>query len=438
MRRHTVLVQHGEGLKQLGVHLAGRQLVHLLLIIVDTLTAGGNLQAAEQQVERQRQLRVLRIVLRVERALCGREVGYEYEIRVVLLLCPLAQQHFFVRVEVVTVLGLMTELLLHDLLGLVEADGRDLLDLRNLGIQHSEFLSAVLLNVSHNGLQHAGLHCHYIVHGINVGHLEVQTHILVQMTGGIVTLCTVNRADLVYTAECTGEVLLVELRGLCQISRSAKVIQLEQVCAALSACNYDLRGVDVGEALRLHVLCKAVSDRTLYAEDRLLARMTQRDRTQRQINIEGQTHILLAERYRQLVVRLAEDGQCAQNDLNAVLCTRLLTNGTGNLEYHCVLDVRTLDAADLVTLEGALNQTALNAHYNKRKVRHIAYTVNRAAERDLAADCFADALYGVNVLTRFMNHFHNITPLCLQFSDRVIVAWIYCRDKVLPVKSTLF
>ena len=50
----------------------------------------------------------------------------------------------------------------------------------------------------------------------------------------------------------------------------AKVIQLEQVCAALSACNDDLRGVDVGEALRLHVLCKAVSDRTLYAEDRLL------------------------------------------------------------------------------------------------------------------------------------------------------------------------
>lgn len=130
-----------------------------------------------------------------------------------------------------------------------------------------------------------------------------------------------------------------------------EVIQLEQVCAALSACNYDLRGVDVGEALRLHVLCKAVSDRTLYAEDRLLARMTQRDRTQRQINIEGQTHILLAERYRQLVVRLAEDRQCAQNNLNAVLCTRLLTNGTGNLEYHCVLDVRTLDAADLVTLK---------------------------------------------------------------------------------------
>ena len=39
-------------------------------------------------------------------------------------------------------------------------------------------LSAVLLNVSHNALQHAGLHCHYIVHGINVGpvsytHLDV-------------------------------------------------------------------------------------------------------------------------------------------------------------------------------------------------------------------------------------------------------------------------
>ena len=119
MRRHTILVQHGEGLKQLSVHLAGRQLVHLLLIIVDTLTAGGDLQTAEQQVERQRQLRVLRIILRVERTLCGREVGYEYEIGIVLLLCPLAQQHFFVRIEVVTVLGLVTELLLHDLLRLV-------------------------------------------------------------------------------------------------------------------------------------------------------------------------------------------------------------------------------------------------------------------------------------------------------------------------------
>ena len=185
--------------------------------------------------------------------------------------------------------------------------------------------------------------------------------------------------------------------------------------------------MDVGKALALHVLCEAVSDRALYAEDRLLARMTQRDRTQRQINIEGQAHILLAERYRQLVVRLAEDGQCAQNDLNAVLCTRLLTNGTGNLEYHCVLDIRTLDAADLVTLEGALDQTALNAHYNKRKVRHIAYTVNRAAERDLAADCFADALYGVNILTRFMYHFHIFNASLIEQSQMCYIVACFCR-----------
>ena len=48
VRRHTVLVQHGEGLEQLGVHLACCKLVHLLLIIVDTLAAGGDLQTAER------------------------------------------------------------------------------------------------------------------------------------------------------------------------------------------------------------------------------------------------------------------------------------------------------------------------------------------------------------------------------------------------------
>ena len=420
-------MQHGEGLKQLSVHLAGLQLVHLLLIIVNTLTAGGDLQTAEQQVERQRQLRVLRIILRVERTLCGREVGYEYEIGIVLLLCPLAQQHFFVRIEVVTVLGLVTVLLLHDLLGLVEADGRDFLDLRNLGVQHSEFLSAVLLNISHNGLQHAGLHCHYIVHGINVGHLEVQTHVLVQVTRGVVTLCTVNRADLVYTAECTGEVLLVELRGLCQISRGAEVIQLEQVCAALSACNDDLRGVDVGEALRLHVLCKAVSDRTLYAEDRLLARMTQRDRAEREVDVERQTHILLADRHRQLVIRLAEDLDRAQDDLYAVLSARLLADCAGHLEDHGIAHVGALDVADRVTLEGALDQAALYAHDNEGEVRHVADTVYRAAEGDLAADCVADALYGVNILTRFMYHFHIFNASLIEHSQMCYIVACFCR-----------
>ena len=92
VRRHAVLVQHGEGLEQLGVHLACCELVHLLLIIVDTLAAGGDLQTAEQQVEGQRELRVVLVVHRVERTLCGREVGYEYEFRAVLLLRPLAQQ----------------------------------------------------------------------------------------------------------------------------------------------------------------------------------------------------------------------------------------------------------------------------------------------------------------------------------------------------------
>ena len=247
------------------------------------------------------------------------------------------------------------------------------------------------------------------------------------MTGGIVTLGAVDRADLVYAAECAGEVLLVELRRLCKVGRMTEVVQLEQVRAALSACNDDLRGVDVGKALALHVLCEAVSDRALYAEDRLLARMTQRDRAEREVDVERQTHILLADRHRQLVIRLAEDLDCAQNDLYAVLSARLLADCAGHLEDHGIAHVGALDVADRVTLEGALDQAALYAHDNEGEVRHIADTVYRAAEGDLAADCVADALYGVNILTRFMYHFHIFNASLIEQSQMCYIVACFCR-----------
>ena len=234
-------------------------------------------------------------------------------------------------------------------------------------------------------------------------------------------LCAVDRADFKYAAESACEVLLVELRGLRKVSRVAEVVELEQVCAALSARDNDFRGVDMGEALRQHILRKAVRNRALYAEDRLLARMAQGDRAERQVNVERQTHILLADRHRQLVIRLAEHLECAQDDLYAVLCARLLADCAGHFENHCVADIRTLDAADLIALEGALDQAALYAHDNEREIRHIADTVNRTAEGDFAADCIADALYGVNILTRFMYHFHIFNASLIEHSQMCII-----------------
>ena len=119
---------------------------------MDALAARRDLQPAEQQVERQRQLGVLRIVHRVKRTLGGREVRNEYELAVVLLLGPLAEKNLFVRIEVVTVFGFMAVFFLHDLLGLMEADGRDLADLRHVGLEKCQLLRAMLLDVSHDRL----------------------------------------------------------------------------------------------------------------------------------------------------------------------------------------------------------------------------------------------------------------------------------------------
>ena len=221
-------------------------------------------------------------------------------------------------------------------------------------------------------------------------------------------LGAVHAADLKHAAKCAREVLLVELRGLGEVSRVAEVVQLEQVGAALRARDYDFGRVDMGKALRLHILRKAVRDGALHAEHRLLDRVAQRNRTQRQVNVERQAHILFAQRHRQLVVRTAEHADRTEHNLDAVLGARLLMHLAGDLEHHRVLDLAALDAADLVPLEGALDQAALNAHDDKGKIRHIAHAVHRAAEGDLAADRIAYALDGIDVLRRFVNHFHTL------------------------------
>ena len=294
----------------------------------------------------------------------------------------------------------------------MEADGRDLADLGDLGVQHGDLLRAVLLDVLHHGFEHADLHLHDVVHRIDVGHLEVQADIFIQVARGVVALGAVNRADLKHAAKCARQVLLVELRGLREVGRVAEVVQLEQVRAAFRACDNDFRGMDVGKALRLHIFRKAVRDRALDAEDRLLARVAQGDRAQRQINVERQSHILLAERHGKLLIGAAEHLDRRQHDLYAVLGAGLLVYLAGHLEHHRVLDLAALHAADLVALEGALDQAALDAHDDKRKIGHIAHAVHRSAEGDLTADRIAHALYGINILTRFVNHFHNLlTPL---------------------------
>ena len=91
------------------------------------------------------------------------------------------------------------------------------------------------------------------------------------------------------------------------------------------------------------------------------------------------------------------------------------------------MDTRSVFVTIAGTLEGALDQAALYAHDNEGEVRHVADTVYRAAEGDLAADCVADALYGVNILTRFMYHFHIFNASLIEQSQMCYIVACFCR-----------
>ena len=304
----------------------------------------------------------------------------------------------------------MVELLLHDFLGFVEGHGRDGVDDRQLDIQQVKLGLYMLGQIVHQILEHAGFHRHDIIHRVNVCHFKVQTNVLVQMAGGVVTLCAVNIANLKHAAKHTGGVLLVELRRLRQISLLAEIVQLEDVCAALSTGRNDFRGVDAGEALAHHVFREALCNGCLNAEYSTLARMAQGNRAERQVNVQRQAHILLAKRYGELLCRASQNLDIGQDNLEAVLCTGFLADIARNLDDHRVLDVRLGQAADLAG-QHALNQAAVDADDHERKVRHVAHAVHGAAESDRAADVGCAVLDCVNILLGGAYKFHGKKPL---------------------------
>ncbi len=79
--------------------------------------------------------------------------------------------------------------------------------------------------------------------------LRVERHVLGQVPDRVVRLGAEHRADLVDPFEHTDHRLLVELRRLRQVRRSAEVVQREHVRAGLGRRTDDLRRLDLGETL---------------------------------------------------------------------------------------------------------------------------------------------------------------------------------------------
>ena len=301
----------------------------------------------------------------------------------------------------------MSILLQHDLLGLGEGYGRDLVDHRQLGAQHVELFLAVFLHIGDDILEHAGLHLHDVVHRVDVGHLKVKADVLVQVARSVVALGAVYVADLKNAAKDASGVLLIELGGLGQIGLLAEVVELKDVCTALGAGRDDLGRMDVGEALAEHILGKAVGNRALDAEDGLLARMAQGDRAQRQLGVQRHAQVFLAERDRNLLGRAGQDLDRSQDDLKAVLCAGLLAHVARDLNDHAVLDVCLGHAVDFAR-EHALDQAAIDADHDEGKIGHIAYAVHGAAEGDRLADRSGGLLDRVDILLGGADKLHSV------------------------------
>src|SRR5690606_11752188 len=88
-----------------------------------------------------------------------------------------------------------------------------------------------------NRVNHAGEHlCQYRHHCgviLDETELDVERDVFVQVAGRVVRLRPEDRSNLEDPLEDTHHDLLVELRALRQISRAAKVIHGEYVCAPL-------------------------------------------------------------------------------------------------------------------------------------------------------------------------------------------------------------
>ena len=243
-------------------------LVQLFLIIVDTLTAAGNFQTAEQQVELVCQTRIFSGVHCIERRLRGREMRNKDKVAVECFLCVFADCHFVFRFQIQLV---FRTLVAQNFLCFQQGNAGNIPNYRYICFQQFQFKCIMLFQIFHDISQACCFHCHNVIHAVNVTHFKVQTNVFVDMTRCCVLFCTVYRCNFKYAVKECHSSLLVELRGLVQECWFVKVFQMEDIRATLGTLCNDLRGMDLSKSLACHKLAEAAADTFLDAEFRSLA-----------------------------------------------------------------------------------------------------------------------------------------------------------------------
>ena len=339
---------------------------------MDALAAGGDLHAAEEQVERECVVRVLRVVHGVEGALFRGIVRDEREVRPRVLPDHLGDFLLLLRLQVVGVADAIAVPLRRALLGLPERQGRNAGRVRQLDAEQRQLLGVLRGKQAEHRLQQRRLHLHDVRKAVDEPHLEVQGGVFVQVPGRGVLFRAEDRADLEHAVVDADHGLLVELRRLRQVRPAAEVVELEDVRAALGARADDLGRVDLGEALAVQEAAEAPDDPLLHLEERAAAQGAQRQRPHLQVLFQGQVQLVLVDGQLQPLQGAGEDPRAGQAQLEAVRRARV----KGRLARECDAVPLRKDRQVDVRARDALHRPLAPAQDHKGEVRHAAHVVH--------------------------------------------------------------
>ena len=220
----------------------------IVVVAVQALPAGDELETPEEQVEAVRRCRPGRVRVGVEGPLDHRVAGHEEEVRAVLAGRPLAEPSFVGGREVGLTDDLLPRVRFDELLGQFEVDGRDPSRYhRQLDAELRDVVRGSLGDRLHHSVDHVPQHDHDVGVVGDESHLGIERDVFGEMASGVVGFGSEHRTDLVHALEHADHHLLVELGALREVSRSPEPVDREDVRSTLRRRLDHLGRVDLGE-----------------------------------------------------------------------------------------------------------------------------------------------------------------------------------------------
>ena len=357
---------------------------NLLFIIMDTLSAGGDLQSMQEQIIAERIARILRIIHRVERPFDRRIMGHKHQRRTGFREKMLSQPFFFLRRKVYRIGDLFATGLGVELLGIGKTDLRDLYGFQvrqplALSQHQIQFVRIFPVQQIEDGDKHARFQLHQVLKAVDKAHFQIHALKLCQMARCVGILAAEHRPDGKDLFKDADHRLLVLLRTLIQIRALVEIFDHEHIRAALGTAHDQLRRHELHEALFPQETTKAVHHAVRDTHDRADAWVTQGDHpvVEHRIQLQIFDLAVIGNFKRQTADRAADLRNGFHSDVEAQRTPRI--GGDPAVEKHPVLRL------DIVNIKGrfscfpdALEYASRASDIDKGELAHILDVMDRA------------------------------------------------------------